>query len=87
MLTQEKNRQDSVTLEDIIAQLQESLLMDKKGQVHRIIIELVERPLFERILEYTRGNQLEAAKILGVNRNTLRSKIRKLGISASAWKV
>jgi two-component system nitrogen regulation response regulator GlnG len=40
----------------------------------------VERPLVELVLEQTRGNQLQAAKVLGINRNTLRKKIRALGI-------
>jgi two-component system nitrogen regulation response regulator GlnG len=40
----------------------------------------VERPLIARVLTETRGNQLRAAALLGVNRNTLRKKIRELDI-------
>lgn len=45
----------------------------------RIITE-VERPLIELVLRHARGNQLRAADILGLNRNTLRKKIRELNI-------
>jgi two-component system nitrogen regulation response regulator GlnG len=49
------------------------------GVYDRLIRE-VERPLIARTLAATRGNQLKAAEILGLNRNTLRKKIRELDI-------
>jgi two-component system, NtrC family, nitrogen regulation response regulator GlnG len=49
------------------------------GLYGRILRE-VERPLIARVLTQTRGNQLRAAALLGVNRNTLRKKIRELDI-------
>ena len=45
------------------------------------ILEEVERPLIIRTLHLTRGNQIKAAQILGLNRNTLRKKIEMLHIS------
>jgi two-component system, NtrC family, nitrogen regulation response regulator GlnG len=44
------------------------------------LIREIERPLIARTLSATRGNQLKAADILGLNRNTLRKKIRELDI-------
>jgi two-component system, NtrC family, nitrogen regulation response regulator GlnG len=52
----------------------------KKKGLYYSVIEATEKPLITGTLETTYGNQLKAAKILGINRNTLRSKIRKLGI-------
>lgn len=45
------------------------------------ILERVERPLFDLVLEKTGGNQLKAAEILGLNRNTLRKKLDALGVA------
>jgi two-component system nitrogen regulation response regulator GlnG len=44
------------------------------------VLEEVERPLIQLTLAATRGNQLRAAEILGLNRNTLRKKIQDLGV-------
>lgn len=49
------------------------------GLYHRILRE-VEGPLLSAALAATRGNQIRAADLLGVNRNTLRKKIRDLDI-------
>jgi two-component system, NtrC family, nitrogen regulation response regulator GlnG len=45
-----------------------------------MVLEQVERPLIRFVLEKTRNNQVRAADILGINRNTLRKKIQELGI-------
>jgi two-component system nitrogen regulation response regulator GlnG len=44
------------------------------------ILEDVERPLIQLTLAATRGNQVRAAEVLGLNRNTLRKKIQDLGV-------
>jgi two-component system nitrogen regulation response regulator GlnG len=49
------------------------------GLYHRILRE-IETPLVSAALAATRGNQIKAAELLGVNRNTLRKKIRDLDI-------
>ncbi len=53
---------------------------DADAIYHRIL-ESVERPLIERALEHTSGNQIRAAALLGINRNTLRKKIVDLKIA------
>ncbi len=47
------------------------------------IVEEVSRPLIRLTLAATRGNQVKAADVLGVNRNTLRKKIQDLGLDAA----
>jgi len=49
--------------------------------VYRHLLERVERPLIETALLRTDGNQIRAARLLGINRNTLRKKIADLGIA------
>ena len=44
-------------------------------------LKTVEKPLIENILDHTRGNQIKASSILGLNRNTLRKKISELGVT------
>jgi two-component system nitrogen regulation response regulator GlnG len=44
------------------------------------ITQMVERPLLSLVLKKTRGNQIQAARVLGINRNTLRKKIKTLKI-------
>jgi two-component system nitrogen regulation response regulator GlnG len=51
------------------------------GLYDRVLAE-VEAPLINLTLEATRGNQIKAASILGINRNTLRKKIQTLGLKS-----
>jgi two-component system nitrogen regulation response regulator GlnG len=44
------------------------------------VLARVERPLFDLVLAHTGGNQVKAAEILGLNRNTLRKKLADLGM-------
>ncbi|HSH69983.1 MAG TPA: helix-turn-helix domain-containing protein [Deferrisomatales bacterium] len=53
--------------------------------LHDLVWERVERPLINAVLERTGGNQSRAAEILGIHRNTLRAKIRSLGIDPGSW--
>jgi len=50
------------------------------GLYHRTVRE-IEYPLISRVLAATKGNQIKAAELLGLNRNTLRKKVRNLGIT------
>lgn len=61
--------------------------MSDKKELYRTAIEAAERVLIERALERTFGNQLKASKILGINRNTVRAKIKKFGIKVDKWKI
>ena len=48
--------------------------------LHARILREIEAPLIEIALEATGGNQIRCAELLGINRNTLRKRIRELGI-------
>jgi Fis family transcriptional regulator len=53
---------------------------EKPAAVYNMVISSVERPLIEVVLLRVGGNQTQAAEILGMNRNTLRKKIKTYGI-------
>jgi Fis family transcriptional regulator len=46
------------------------------SDLYNILLAQVEAPLFKATLEYTNGNQSRAADILGINRGTLRKKLK-----------
>ena len=50
------------------------------GRLYDLVLREVEEPLFRTVLEYAEGNQSRAADILGINRGTLRKKLRVYGI-------
>jgi two-component system nitrogen regulation response regulator GlnG len=68
-------------LEERVRDAVRALLADDEDDLHRKLLERVERPLLEAVLAHTGGNQLRAAAVLGINRNTLRKKISELGIA------
>ena len=53
---------------------------EKPCAVYDMVINCVEKPLLESVLHRVRGNQSHAAEMLGINRNTLRKKIKVHGI-------
>jgi Fis family transcriptional regulator len=52
--------------------------------IHNLIMNRVEKTLLEFILQRTEGNQTHAAKMLGINRNTLYSKIQRYQLNLSS---
>ena len=77
---------ENVTLENLINKRVNKLISSinddsKSMNIYDDFIKTVEKPLIENILIYTRGNQIKASSILGLNRNTLRKKILELGVS------
>ena len=78
------DKYDELSIEQLIRlKLQEFLRQGGNSEPHDLydqIIQRVERPLLELVIERANGNQLKAASMLGINRNTLRTRIRDLGI-------
>ena len=52
----------------------------KPGELYELVLGEVEPPLLKAVMEYTRGNQSRAAEILGINRGTLRKKLKTYGL-------
>ena len=59
-----------------------SLNGHRPAQLYDLVLREVEEPLFRAVLDYASGNQSQAAVILGINRGTLRKKLRQFGLSA-----
>jgi Fis family transcriptional regulator, factor for inversion stimulation protein len=51
------------------------------SEVYGMVLSAMEKPLLTYILDRAEGNQTRAAEILGINRNTLRKKMREHGLS------
>jgi Fis family transcriptional regulator, factor for inversion stimulation protein len=58
-----------------------SLNGHRPARLYDMVLHEVEEPLFRAVLDYAAGNQSRAAVILGINRGTLRKKLRALGLS------
>lgn len=56
-----------------------------KGHLYGLILNQVEKALFEEVMLFTKENQSVAAEILGINRNTLRKKLQSLNIIPPAF--
>ena len=52
----------------------------KPSGLYQMVMSEVEKPLLETVMHHARGNQSQAAEMLGINRNTLRKKLKFHGI-------
>lgn len=75
-------RQDEQDRSDLEAAVNDWLEQEKPahGEVYNLALAAFERPLLTSILRETAGNQLRAAQMLGINRNTLRKRLNDLTI-------
>lgn len=73
-----------VSLRDNVAQVMQHYFANLKGEepknVYDFFLDEVEEPLLAAVMKYTRDNQSEAARILGVSRGTLRTLLKKFGM-------
>ena len=79
------NAQSQVTskpLRDSVKQALRNYLAQLDGQdvndLYELVLAEVEHPMLDMIMQYTRGNQTRAANMLGINRGTLRKKLKKI---------
>ena len=66
--------------EDALHQYFSTLNGDRPGDLYDLVLGEVEEPLFRAVMDYTQGNQSQAAGILGINRGTLRKKLKTYSI-------
>jgi two-component system nitrogen regulation response regulator GlnG len=86
LLSEQHAEGNNASLEALITtKLQNSLAqldLQEMDNLYDMVLHQMERPLINIVLDKTRGNQVKAAEVLGINRNTLRKKIQLLGINA-----
>jgi two-component system nitrogen regulation response regulator GlnG len=80
-VSEPESPRNAATLTDLVRREAETELDGEAGLIYHRMIERVERPLIEAALARTDGNQIRAAALLGINRNTLRKKIVDLAIA------
>jgi two-component system, NtrC family, nitrogen regulation response regulator GlnG len=76
------------SLEEIIERKMVECVRGLRGQaaanLHGLMVGLVEKPLLRAVMRETKGNQVRAAQLLGINRNTLRKKLKEHAIDPDA---
>lgn len=80
--------QDQITqkpLRDSVKASLKNYLGQLNGQevndLYELVLAEVEQPLLDMIMQHTRGNQTKAANMMGINRGTLRKKLKKYGMN------
>lgn len=68
---------NNINLNSLIRKTTRQFLKDNQKDIYNKIISIVERIVIEETLKFNNENQVKTAKVLGINRNTLRSKIEK----------
>lgn len=72
------------TLREHVALSMQNYLKQMNGQplneVYDLVLTQVEEPLLRAIMEHTRNNQTKAAQVLGLNRGTLRKKLKRYNL-------
>lgn len=78
---EQKKEEPSQTLEEVVREvLKSEVHTGNADHIHESVIGKVEKALIGMVLEEERGNQVRAARRLGINRNTLRKKMKDLQI-------
>ncbi|MBH1989882.1 MAG: hypothetical protein I8H80_01750 [Alphaproteobacteria bacterium] len=81
---------ETLSLSTLVSQRLEAFFESQHSSLpvnlYDVIIEQVEHPLIVQTLKITQGNQIKAAEILGINRNTIRKKIKLFNIDPSIYK-
>ena len=73
-------------LNKAIDNIDEVFLTAKNGEIYTTVIGHIEKEVIEKALAYSSGNKISAAKMLGINRNTIHAKIKKHNIDIERFK-
>lgn len=72
------------SIQDVVKKSLEKYFRDlgeqQPSNVYEMVVQTVEKPVFEAVMARANGNQSHAADMLGINRNTLRKKLQQHGL-------
>jgi len=84
MTNNNTNEQTQKPLRDCVEDAMETYFRQLEGHptndLYRMVLAELEEPLFRAVLKYTGGNQSKASEVLGINRGTLRKKLKQYGL-------
>ena len=79
-----RRKSDKNGLSECVHEVMEKYFADLDGHeatdIYELVLGQVEKPLFEVVIEHTQGNLSRASQLLGLNRGTLRSRLKKYGL-------
>lgn len=79
-MTDQKPKTETIPLNGHVRSAMEKYFSDLNGHppggLYQLFMNEVERPLLESVMHHTEGNQTRAAELLGINRGTLRKKLK-----------
>ncbi len=80
-MNKRKKRPLAICVSDSLKQYIKDLNGEAPADLYDMVISQVEKPLLEIIMQRAENNQCRAAQMLGINRNTLRKKLRDHGLN------
>ncbi len=79
------NNTNTAVLRNCVRSVLTNYIKDLEGHtvddLYQLVLAEVEAPLLETVLDHTKGNQSKAAQMLGINRGTLRKKLKQYNIN------
>jgi Fis family transcriptional regulator len=80
-----QSQNDKAILRDCVRSVLTSYFNDMEGHtvddLYQLVLAEVEAPLLQTVLDHTKGNQSKAAQMLGINRGTLRKKLKHYNLN------
>lgn len=84
LISTERAVDEKTCLSESVRKAMEAYFVDMDGHeindLYELVMAQVEKPLFEVVMDNTRGNITKAAQVLGMNRGTLRTRLKKYGL-------
>ena len=76
----ENNQTIRQCVESSLQDYLEKVEIEHISELYNLVLSEVEPPLLQAVMNHTRSNQCKAAKMLGLNRGTLRKKLKQYGM-------